>query len=117
MKIIKKPAVIKALGKPPKKIEEFIGLLNTKTSEVSIARMISPRGWSEPPQTPEFDEYSVVLEGSLRVKTKNKVIDLKPGESVIIPAGTWVQYMTPKGAVYMSVCLPAFAPEKAHRDI
>ncbi len=117
MKIIGKAAVIEALGKPQKKIEEFIGLMNSKTKAASVARMKSPKGWSEPGQTPEFDEYSVVLKGSLRVKTKTKTTDLKAGQAVIMPKGTWVQYSTPKGAEYISVCIPAFSPDKANRDI
>ena len=116
MKIVKKAKSIKALGNPPKKISEYIGLVNSKTKNVSIARMISPKGWCEPGQKPEFDEYSIVLKGTLHVKTKHIKVDLKEGQSVIMPAGTWVQYSTPKGAEYISVCTPAFSPEKAHRD-
>jgi len=116
MKIIRKPSVVRALGNPPKKIEEFIGRVNSKTKGVSIARMKSPAGWSEPGQTPEFDEYSVVLKGSLRVKTGKKIYNIGPGKAVIMTAGTWVQYSTPKGAEYISVCIPAFSPAIAHRD-
>lgn len=116
MKIIKHPKKIKALGNPPKNIEEFIGMANTKTSSVSIARMKSPRGWSEPFQKPEFDEYSVVLKGELNAKIGSKNHILKSGQSIIAPAGTRVQYSTPKGAEYISVCVPAFSPDKAHRE-
>jgi quercetin dioxygenase-like cupin family protein len=116
MKIIKKPVVIKAMGNPPKKIEEFIGAVSSGSNNVSIARMKSPKGWSEPGQTPEFDEYSTVLKGALKVKTKAKAIILKAGQSVIIKAGTWVKYSTPVKSEYISVCVPAFSPDKAHRD-
>jgi ethanolamine utilization protein EutQ (cupin superfamily) len=116
MKIIKKAAFIKAMGNPPKQIEEFIGLANSGTKEASIARMKSPAGWSEPGQKPEFDEYSVVLSGELRVKTKDKSVNLKAGQAVIMAGGKWVQYSTPKGAEYISVCIPAFSPKRVNRD-
>jgi mannose-6-phosphate isomerase-like protein (cupin superfamily) len=116
MQISKKPTKIKALGNPPKTIEEFIGRINTKTNSISIARMKSPKGWSEPFQQPDFEEYSVILKGALSAKINNKTIILKPGQSIIVPAGTRVQYSTPKGAEYISVCVPAFSPDKAHRE-
>jgi mannose-6-phosphate isomerase-like protein (cupin superfamily) len=116
MKIVKKAKSINAMGNPPKKISEYIGRVNSKTKDISIARMISPKGWSEPGQKPEFDEYSIVLKGSLKIRTKHVTVNLKAGQSVIMPSGTWVQYSTPKGAEYISVCTPAFSPEKAHRD-
>jgi quercetin dioxygenase-like cupin family protein len=116
MQISKKPTKIKALGKPPKTIEEFIGRVNTKTTAVSIGRMKSPKGWSEPFQTAEFEEYSVVLKGALNAKINNINHTLKAGQSIIVPAGTRVQYSTPKGAEYISVCIPAFSPDKAHRE-
>jgi quercetin dioxygenase-like cupin family protein len=116
MKIIKVPTKIQALGNPPKTIEEFIGRVNTKTTTVSIARMKSPKGWSEPFQKPEFEEYSIVLKGELNAKIDSKTHILKPGQSLIAPANTRVQYSTPKGAEYISVCVPAFSPEKANRE-
>jgi ethanolamine utilization protein EutQ (cupin superfamily) len=116
MKVIKKPAIIKAHGKPPKTIEEFIGAANSGTGDVSIARMKSPRGWSEPGQITEFDEYTVVLKGSVKVSTKEKTVLLKAGQSVIMPGGTWVRYSTPQGAEYISVCIPAFTPDTVRRD-
>jgi mannose-6-phosphate isomerase-like protein (cupin superfamily) len=118
MKHIQKPMVIQAAGSPPKQIEEFVGRVNSRTSEISIARMKSPAGWIEPGQTPEFDEYTVVLHGVLRVKTKNEAIDVKAGEAVIVGKGEWVQYSTPYdgGAEYIAVCVPAFSPEAVHRD-
>lgn len=115
---VPKPTTIRAAGEPPKVIEEFIGRVNSGTTAVSIARMKSPPGWSEPGQTPEFDEYSVVLKGRLHVRLKNREFDVETGQAVIIEAGEWVQYSTPspEGAEYIAVCLPAFSPETVHRD-
>ena len=112
------PSIIKPAGNKPKIIEEFIGHINSKTAAVSIARMQSPNGWMEPGQTPEFDEYTVVLKGNLRVETKSGTTDVKAGEAVIAPRGQWVRYSTPweKGAEYIAVCLPAFSPDSVHRD-
>ena len=107
---IQKPTVIEAAGQPPKCIEEFVGRVNSDTSAVSIARMKSPSSWLEPGQTPEFDEYTVVLKGMLRVATKKGAADIQAGEAVIVPSGEWVQYSTPgaEGAEYIAVCRPAF---------
>lgn len=115
---ITSPTVVAAAGNLPKVIEEFVGRVNSKTEEVSIARMRSPGGWVEPGQTPEFDEYTVVLRGSLRVTTRGKAIDIAAGQAVIVQAGEWVQYSTPgaEGAEYLAVCLPAFSPSSVHRD-
>jgi mannose-6-phosphate isomerase-like protein (cupin superfamily) len=115
---IEGPTLIKAEGDPPKSIEEFVGRVNTGTEGVSIARMKSPAGWSEPGQTPGFTEYTVVFRGSLRVTTKEGVLDVGPGESVVVDAGEWVQYGSPAegGAEYVSVCIPAFSPDTVHRD-
>jgi mannose-6-phosphate isomerase-like protein (cupin superfamily) len=115
---IKQPSVIEAAGNKPKRIEEFIGRVNSKTGGVSVARMKSPGGWVEPGQTPEFDEYTVVLNGSLRVTTKDGVLDVAAGEAVITHKGEWVQYSTPgaDGAEYIAVCLPAFSMDTVHRD-
>ncbi len=112
------PSIITAAGNKPKKIEEFIGRVNSKTDAVSIARMTSPSGWVEPGQRPEFDEYTVVIKGLLRVKTEKEIIDVKSGEAVITKKGEWVQYSTPgpEGAEYIAVCLPAFSPDIVHRD-
>lgn len=112
------PTIIKATGNKPKEIKEYIGRVNSRTEEVSIARMKSPAGWIEPGQTPEFNEYTLVLKGMLRVKTKDKIIDIKEGEAVITPAGEWVQYSTPdpEGAEYIAVCCPGFSPNAVHRD-
>jgi mannose-6-phosphate isomerase-like protein (cupin superfamily) len=115
---IKQPSVIEAAGNKPKRIEEFIGRVNSKTGGVSVARMKSPGGWVEPGQTPEFDEYTVVLNGSLRVTTRDGVIDVSAGEAIITHKGEWVQYSTPgaEGAEYIAVCLPAFSIDAVHRD-
>jgi mannose-6-phosphate isomerase-like protein (cupin superfamily) len=116
--LIKSPAIIKAAGNKPKIIEEFIGKVNSKSGELSIAKMKSPGGWEEPGQTPEFDEYTIVLKGLLRVETKSGSIDVKAGEAIITHKGEWIRYSTPnpEGAEYIAVCLPAFSPETVHRD-
>jgi mannose-6-phosphate isomerase-like protein (cupin superfamily) len=116
--IIKKPAVIEAAGTGGKIIKEYIGRVNSKTSGVSIAHMNSPEGWEEPGQCPEFDEYTVVLKGSIQVKTKSETYKIKEGEGIITGKGEWVQYSTPfsGGAEYIAVCLPAFSPDIVHRD-
>jgi len=116
--LISSPSVIKAAGNKPKSIEEFIGRVNSGTNDVSIARMNSPCGWTEPGQTPEFDEYTVVLYGLLRVITKSGTNDIVPGQAFIAHKGEWIHYSTPEtdGAEYLSVCIPAFSPEKVHRD-
>jgi quercetin dioxygenase-like cupin family protein len=114
---IPSPTIIQAQGNVPKQIEEFIGAVNSGTAAVSISRMKSPAGWEEPGQTPDFDEYSVVLSGSLRVETREGTIEVAAGQAVITPAGEWVRYSTPSGpAEYISVCLPAFTPATVHRD-
>ncbi|HEX3726908.1 MAG TPA: cupin domain-containing protein [Pirellulales bacterium] len=115
---IRQPKKISAAGSPPKSIEEFVGRVNTNTDALSIARMVSPQGWSEPGQTPEFDEYTVVLAGSLRVKFGDREFDVTAGQAVIVRSGQWVQYSTPTagGAEYIAVCMPAFSPQLVHRD-
>lgn len=116
--LIKIPTIVSAAGNKPKVIEEFIGRVNSKTEELSVARMKSPGGWIEPGQTPDFDEYTLVLLGTLRVKTVDKTIDVRKGEAIIVHRGEWVQYSTPgpDGAEYIAVCSPAFSPETVHRD-
>ena len=115
---IEKPTIVQAAGNKPKIIEEYIGRINSGTDELSIARMKSPTGWIEPGQKPEFNEYTIVLKGMLRVATKESTADIHEGEAVMVPAGEWVQYSTPgiNGAEYIAVCLPAFSPEIVHRD-
>ncbi|MDB6112144.1 MAG: hypothetical protein JWR69_3894 [Pedosphaera sp.] len=117
-KLIQKPSRITAAGNKPKIIEEFIGRVNSGDDKLSVAHMHSPGGWVEPGQTPEFDEYTVVLAGMLRVTHKEGVMDVRAGQAVITRAGEWVQYGSPEaeGAVYIAICLPAFAPGTVHRD-
>jgi mannose-6-phosphate isomerase-like protein (cupin superfamily) len=112
------PTVIQAAGNQPKQIEEFIGRVNSRSEAVSIARMRSPSGWVEPGQTPQFDEYTVVLGGMLRVKTREATFDVQAGQAIVAPRGEWVQYSSPgpEGAEYIAVCLPAFSPSTVHRD-
>jgi len=116
--LIESPTVIQAAGNKPKRIEEFVGRVNSQTEALSIARMKSPAGWVEPGQTPEFDEYTVVLRGMLRVESRDGTLNVQAGQAVITPAGQWVRYSTPEpdGAEYIAVCLPAFSPETVHRD-
>lgn len=118
VKRIDSPAVVQAAGNKPKRIEEFIGRVNSGTDAVSIARMRSPSGWIEPGQTPAFDEFTVVLSGMLRVTTRNGHLDVRAGQAVVAPRGEWVQYSTPEaeGAEYIAVCVPAFSPDTVHRD-
>lgn len=116
--LIKQPTIVESAGNKPKLIEEFIGMVNTGAEGVSIARMRSPGGWVEPGQTPAFDEYTVVLKGSLRVETRDRTLDVAAGQAVKAPRGEWVRYSTPgaEGAEYISVCIPAFSPATVHRD-
>jgi ethanolamine utilization protein EutQ (cupin superfamily) len=115
-KLIEAPTVVEAAGNKPKRIEEFVGRVNSGTPGVSIARMKSPPGWQEPGQTPEFDEYTLVLSGALHVETKRGTLQVRAGQAVHAPAGEWVRYGTPEGAEYVAVCLPAFSPAIVHRD-
>jgi mannose-6-phosphate isomerase-like protein (cupin superfamily) len=117
-KLISGPTVIPAAGQPPKIIEEFIGRVNSRTEAVSIAKMTSPSGWREPGQTPEFDEYTIILKGELQIETRDAIHKVTVGQAIIVNAGEWVRYSTPgpEGAEYIAVCLPAFSPETVHRD-
>ena len=117
-KKINSASIITAAGNKPKRIEEFIGRVNSKTNSLSIARMKSPSGWTEPAQKPEFDEYTLVLKGTLRVKTSSETFDINESEAVIVAKNEWVQYSTPgpEGAEYIAVCLPAFSPDNVHRQ-
>ncbi len=111
------PTRIAAAGDPPKQIEEFVGRVNSSTDAVSIARMVSPPDWEEPAQTPEFDEYTVVLRGLLRVEHDGGVVEVRAGEAVVTHGGERVRYSTPReGAEYIAVCLPAFSPDTVNRD-
>jgi mannose-6-phosphate isomerase-like protein (cupin superfamily) len=119
MKIITKPTEIEAAGKPAKRIEEFFGLVNSSTDELSIARMTSPAGWSEPGQTPEFDEYTLVLKGTLVIETREGRHEVRANEAVVTGKGEWVRYSTPfeGGAEYIAICNPAFSLERVQRDL
>jgi ethanolamine utilization protein EutQ len=116
--LISRPTRIQAAGNKPKLIDEYIGRVNSKTSATSVAHMRSPGGWAEPGQTPEFDEFTVVLKGMLRVEHKAGSLDVRAGQAVIAHAGEWIRYSTPEpdGAEYIAVCLPAFSMEAVHRD-
>jgi mannose-6-phosphate isomerase-like protein (cupin superfamily) len=118
VKLIPGPTRIAAQGEPPKLIEEFIGRVNSATSALSVAKMTSPPGWSEPGQTPEFDEFTVVLRGVLHVETREGSLRVEAGQAVVTRRGEWVRYSTPEagGAEYVAVCLPAFSPQTVHRD-
>jgi quercetin dioxygenase-like cupin family protein len=117
-KLISTPTVIPAAGEPPKIVEEFIGRVNSQTAAVSIARMTSPSGWREPGQTPDFDEYTIVLKGEVQVETRDAVHKVAAGQAIVVVAGEWVRYSTPgaAGAEYVAVCVPAFSPQTVHRD-
>lgn len=116
--LIAQPTRIEAAGNKPKLIDEYIGRVNSKTSSTSVAHMRSPGGWVEPGQKPEFEEFTIVLKGMLRVEHKGGALDVRAGQAVIAHAGEWVRYSTPEetGAEYIAVCLPAFSMDTVHRD-
>jgi mannose-6-phosphate isomerase-like protein (cupin superfamily) len=116
--LIAQPTVIAAAGNKPKTIEEYAGRVNSGHSSVSVARMVSPEGWTEPGQRPEFEEITVVLRGMLRVTHGDGVVDVRAGQAVVAHPGEWVQYSSPEpgGAEYVAICLPAFSPASVHRD-
>jgi quercetin dioxygenase-like cupin family protein len=117
-RLIERPTIIQAAGTKPKRIEEFAGHVNSGHAGVSIARMVSPQGWVEPGQCPEFEEITVVLRGLLQVEHDGGTIEVRPGQAVVTAPGEWVRYSTPDqdGAEYIAVCLPAFSPATVHRD-
>jgi mannose-6-phosphate isomerase-like protein (cupin superfamily) len=116
--LIESPSRVEAAGTKPKLIDEFVGRVNTGEVRLSVARMQSPEGWEEPGQRPEFDEYTVVIDGALRVESEDGALDVRAGQAVLVQAGEWVRYSTPEagGAHYVAVCLPAFSPDTVHRD-
>lgn len=116
--LISQATRIQAAGNKPKLIDEYIGRVNSKTSTASVAHMRSPQGWLEPGQTPEFEEFTIVLKGTLRVEHKGGCLNVPAGQAVVAHAGEWVRYSTPQegGAEYIAVCLPAFSMETVHRD-
>ncbi len=115
---IERPVIVEAAGNKPKQIEEFVGRVNTGDDAISIARMVSPGGWVEPAQTPDFREMTVVLKGTLQVETREGMFEVKTGQGIILEPGEWVRYSTPgaEGAEYIAVCTPAFSPDTVHRD-
>jgi quercetin dioxygenase-like cupin family protein len=117
-RLITQPTVVAAAGTRPKQIQEFAGRVNSGHAGVSVARMVSPAGWEEPGQRPEFEEITVVLKGLLRVQHENGTLDVRAGQAVVTAPGEWVRYSTPEpgGAEYIAVCLPAFSPDTVHRD-
>ena len=115
--LINSPSDIECVGTKPKIIKEFIGRVNSQTEEISIAKMNSPKGWEEPGQTPEFDEYTVVLKGALMIETKGETFEVRAGEAIITYKGEWIRYSTPNvDTEYIAVCLPAFSIDTVHRD-
>jgi ethanolamine utilization protein EutQ len=116
--LISQPTRIQAAGNKPKLIDEYIGRVNSKTTSVSVAHMRSPQGWEEPGQSPEFDEFTIVIKGMVRVHHKNGTMDVNAGQAVVAHSGEWVKYSTPldEGAEYIAVCLPAFSMATVHRD-
>lgn len=116
--LINDATIVEAAGNKPKLIAEFVGRLNTQTDEISIARMKSPQGWIEPGQRPDFDEYTLVLNGLLRVQTEDGIVDVHAGQAILAHRGEWVRYSTPEseGAEYVAICVPAFSLDLVHRD-
>ena len=117
-RLIALPTVVQAAGNKPKQIQEFVGRVNSGHENASVARMVSPGGWVEPGQRPEFDEVTLVLKGMVRVEHEGGTIDARAGQAVVTAAGEWVRYSSPEpdGAEYIAVCLPAFSPQSVHRD-
>lgn len=115
---IDRPAIVEAVGTRPKRIEEFAGRVNTGHETVSVARMVSPSGWQEPGQRPEFEEITLVLEGMLQVEHEGGILEVSAGQAVVCRPGEWVRYSTPgpDGATYVAVCVPGFSPDTVHRD-
>ena len=117
-KLIETPTVIEAAGTKPKRIEEYVGRVNSGHEAVSVARMRSPQGWLEPGQRPQFEEITLVLDGLLRVEHSSGVLDVRAGQAVVVAPGEWIRYSSPEegGAHYVAICLPAFSPDTVHRD-
>lgn len=117
-RLVKAPTVVPAAGDPPKRIEEYVGRVNTGHAGVSVARMVSPQGWVEPGQRPEFEEVTVVLRGMIRVEHEQGTLEVRAGQAVVTRPGEWIRYSTPEagGAEYVAICLPAFSMETVHRD-
>ena len=117
MKKISSPSIIESAGNKPKVIEEYVGRVNSGTNSISIAKMSSPTGWKEPGQKPQFDEYTIVLRGTLKVESRTETLFIKEGEAVIVNSGEWIRYSTPnEGAEYIAICLSAFSLDTVNRD-
>lgn len=118
IKLIQSPKLVKAAGNMPKAIKEFFGRVNSQSKKISIAHMKSPSGWQEPGQTPEFDEYTLVLTGTLKVETKKDEFYVHQNQAILVSKGEWVRYSSPgkEGAEYIAICIPAFSPEMVNRD-
>ena len=117
MKKISSPSIIESAGNKPKVIEEYVGRVNSGTNSISIAKMSSPNGWKEPGQKPQFDEYTIVLRGTLKVESRTETLFIKEGEAIIVNSGEWIRYSTPnEGAEYIAICLPAFSLDTVNRD-
>jgi len=116
--LIEQPTIVQAAGNKPKQIQEFAGRVNSGHSSVSVARMVSPAGWREPGQRPQFEEITIVLRGMVRVEHEHGVIDVRAGQAVVARPGEWIRYSSPEadGAEYIAVCMPAFSPDTVHRD-
>jgi mannose-6-phosphate isomerase-like protein (cupin superfamily) len=117
-RLIPSPSIITAAGNKPKRIEEFVGRVNSGHSTFSVARMTSPAGWQEPGQRPEFEEVTVVLRGMVRVESESGVLEVRAGQAVVTSPGEWIRYSTPEpdGAEYVAICVPGFSPDTVHRD-
>ncbi len=117
-KLVNSPSIIQAAGNKPKRIEEYIGRVNSGHSRISVARMVSAAGWQEPGQQPEFEEITVVLKGMVRVEHKGGTLDVRAGQAVVAQPGEWVRYSTPEpeGAEYVAICVPGFSMDTVHRD-
>lgn len=117
-RLIAQPTVVAAAGEPPKRIEEFVGRVNSGHAAVSVARMVSPAGWQEPGQRPEFEEVTLVLRGMIKVEHESGALEVRAGQAVVTAPGEWVRYSSPEagGAEYVAVCWPAFSPDTVHRD-
>jgi mannose-6-phosphate isomerase-like protein (cupin superfamily) len=117
-RLIAQPTIIEAAGTKPKRIEEFAGRVNSGHGAVSVARMVSPEGWEEPGQRPQFEEITIVLRGLLQVEHHGGTVAVRAGQAIVTAPGEWVRYSTPEhgGAEYIAVCLPAFSPDTVHRD-
>jgi mannose-6-phosphate isomerase-like protein (cupin superfamily) len=117
-RLIERPTIVQAAGNKPKQIQEFAGRVNSGHASVSVARMVSPAGWREPGQRPQFEEITVVLRGLVRVEYEGGTLDVRAGQAVVASPGEWIRYTSPEegGAEYIAVCLPAFSPDTVHRD-